>query len=778
MRFDEQRCMVVPADRRRDAADRRDPPRVVCIPAHQGEEALLSATLHSVVAHTMAETPIVLVYAGPAAGLSLFLQATEVADLVERVQSIATDSDGCSLYLALRCLPARYDSHDVVYALPGVIVTCQWDARLALAAGQDSDIAAVSPMCDVSPLFALLDKEFARSGVEIDQLAYALSRVSNAEVPAVLCNCAYLRRAALNVVEPELDAGTHLELGAFCWTMANAFRLAGLHAVCCDHVYVTDHNRHHRQTMQEIAWQEEVELVNKAHPLTGLRHAVSDALAKGVGTGAFPEVRRQPVQLHVAHSWGGGLGGWVRDYCAGDTQRINLVLRSVGTWGAFGQRIALYRSHVMDIPLRCWDLYYPIRATAIANLQYQAILREIIAEFGVEVIIISSLIGHSLDLLETDVKTIFLTHDYYPFCPAVVIHFNEVCSECPVERLQRCLVENEQHRFFRNVPADEWLGIRRRFVQLMLANQPRITVVSPSESVPRYLKRLLPEFADLKFNIIEHGMNLPSAAVGRQLGRPSAKLRVVVLGSLALQKGKRLLEEVYPNLQAVADLYLVGCGEDGLSFEGKPGVQLIAEYEQAELAALMASIDPDLGLLLSVWPETFSYTLSELWLLGVPPVATQIGSFAERITEGVNGFFCEPTRLGVLEKLQWLAAHRAALDLVRTNLVGWTHRPVGDMIEAYHALTPLPAFSARRYCATRAAIPAGDSAVPMGTSVPVLVVAPKARFATVIQEFGQYVQQRLSTNPRFDGWRKKVLVALVNIGLRVVGAMLRMASPR
>jgi glycosyltransferase involved in cell wall biosynthesis len=34
-----------------------------------------------------------------------------------------------------------------------------------------------------------------------------------------------------------------------------------------------------------------------------------------------------------------------------------------------------------------------------------------------------------------------------------------------------------------------------------------------------------------------------------------------------------------------------------------------------------------------VWPETFSYTLSEAWRLGLYPVALDIGAPAERIRE-------------------------------------------------------------------------------------------------------------------------------------------------
>ena len=39
------------------------------------------------------------------------------------------------------------------------------------------------------------------------------------------------------------------------------------------------------------------------------------------------------------------------------------------------------------------------------------------------------------------------------------------------------------------------------------------------------------------------------------------------------------------------------------------------------------------ALFLSVWPETFSYTLSEAWRVGLHPIALDIGAPAERIRE-------------------------------------------------------------------------------------------------------------------------------------------------
>ena len=64
---------------------------------------------------------------------------------------------------------------------------------------------------------------------------------------------------------------------------------------------------------------------------------------------------------------------------------------------------------------------------------------------------------------------------------------------------------------------------------------------------------------------------------------------------------------------------------------------MVTGYELGELPAILERIRPDLGLLLSIRLETFSYTLSELTELGIPVAATNLGSFRERIKHGETG---------------------------------------------------------------------------------------------------------------------------------------------
>ncbi|NJR32050.1 MAG: hypothetical protein HC778_03250 [Chamaesiphon sp. CSU_1_12] len=43
------------------------------------------------------------------------------------------------------------------------------------------------------------------------------------------------------------------------------------------------------------------------------------------------------INLHVMHSWGGGLERWVKEYAQSDRRDTNFVLKSIGEHGTTSQ---------------------------------------------------------------------------------------------------------------------------------------------------------------------------------------------------------------------------------------------------------------------------------------------------------------------------------------------------------------------------------------------------------------------------------------------------------
>lgn len=390
------------------------------------------------------------------------------------------------------------------------------------------------------------------------------------------------------------------------------------------------------------------------------------------------------VHLHLVHSWGGGIERWVQDYSRADSGFAHIILKSFGSSDIPGERLALYTASASEKPAHIWNLASPVYSTAISNKDYRSAFEQIIRDFKVSAIFVSSFIGHSLDVLDTNLKTVVICHDYYPYCPAINIYFNGVCTECGFKHLQRCFRENPHNSFFPRAFASEWEAFRKIYIELV--RHKSVTLVAPSDSVIRNLTALEPAFRDVDFRCIPHGIEMLNDRA-EVAARPmnNGRLKIMIPGRLAYHKGLELLRKIYEDIVDVADIYLIGCGNAGKVFKKAKGIHVVAEnYGLPDLPKLVSDISPDVGLLLSVWPETFSYTLSELMILQIPPLAMKVGSFEDRIKDGVNGFLVEAEKGAIIKKIRELSNNRHLLTGVADNLKNFSHRNSREMVRDYH----------------------------------------------------------------------------------------------
>ncbi len=395
----------------------------------------------------------------------------------------------------------------------------------------------------------------------------------------------------------------------------------------------------------------------------------------------------RPVQLHVIHDLGGGSAKWLADYIEADAERTNLVLRSFAHDTAAGTGISLHASAAADAPaIRLWKWSEEIAATVVAHPEYKAALDEIVREFAVGGVLVSSLIGHSLEVLDTGLPTVVVNHDYFPYCPAINLYFDAICMQCNGQRIAQCEAENSRFNPFRGFAPAARLQVRERFVEQV--HRANVTMAIPSRSVADNLRALDPRFDDVAFATIPHGYGHPFSRVVMDPGTDE-RLRIIVLGQLSVAKGVDLLRDALERITAFADVYLIGTKELGEEFRLRKHVHVVADYEASQLPGHIASIKPHVGLLLSVVPETFSYALSELMMLGVPVAATRLGSFAERIRHGVDGYLFDPQADALAGIVAHIDAHRDELSAVRANVAGWRPRSTAEMVADYHRILPL-----------------------------------------------------------------------------------------
>lgn len=450
---------------------------------------------------------------------------------------------------------------------------------------------------------------------------------------------------------------------------------------------------------------------NPASALDALRERVFAALQQPLPEQPAPN---GPVLLHLLHGWGGGSARWVRDMARADRAHHHLLLRALSTAcrSQHGEALELVDPSC-ELVLARWPLDPPITSTAVRHAAYREVLHAIIERWQPRALLLSSLIGHALDALETRLPTIWIAHDPYPFWPHLGIDPLAANRRFDAAELAATLREAVDFPFLERDPR-YWLALREALLERLV--QGRIPIVAPSRSLLEGLCRLAPELTGLPMHKIAHGIDaLPGPRPRLAPARRDERLRLVLPGRIRGAKGAELLGQCLPALLEHAELLLLGAGREAEAFFGIGGVHVIMDYAPEDLAAHIERFRPHAGLLLPTLAESFSYTLSELWALGLPVIATRLGALAERIEAGRNGLLVEPEPAAVIAAVAALRRDPERLGALQRHCAEQPQRSCAAMLSEHCALLPAHQPPPRRL-EPRPALDAerGEAAIQLG----------------------------------------------------------------
>jgi GT2 family glycosyltransferase/glycosyltransferase involved in cell wall biosynthesis len=566
----------------------------------------------------------------------------------------------------LRALATHAAGRDVVLLAPDAELPSRWWPRLQAAVSATPQAAVFSPL---SQAHADTDPFAADAEPDIEARDARCWSESDRSVLPCTHRCAalsYWRAEALSTAAcADSERGETTALPAGC------------SGVLLDHLYVGAVARAPRDVAMPPAV------------------AALAARLQAARSAALPHfgLDGRGVVLHVLHGWGGGAQRFVEDLAAGDRERHHLVLlaRSDPQRRIHGVALALHAS-LSQPALQQWPLSAPIAVTALQSPEYRAILARVLRDYGVGAVLVSSLIGHSLDALRSGLPTAVVCHDYHPLWPRLHADFGDAQRDFTSAAIASALAATGADYEFAERRADAWQALRRGYVEAL--QQAAATLIAPSAGVMSNLQRIEPALAALAWRRIEHGFApwpAPPAPVAPDPAR--RVLRIVVPGRIHGGKGEVLLDALIPKLPADVELVLLGGGAAAMRYFGRGGVHVRLDYARAQLPALLAQLAPDAALLPSTVAETYSYLLSELWTLRLPVIATRLGSYAERIVPERDGLLVEPDAAAVAALLAELRDRREPLQRLRAAAAP-ALPTLEQMAQRYRDALPLAAPSA------------------------------------------------------------------------------------
>jgi glycosyltransferase involved in cell wall biosynthesis len=139
-----------------------------------------------------------------------------------------------------------------------------------------------------------------------------------------------------------------------------------------------------------------------------------------------------------------------------------------------------------------------------------------------------------------------------------------------------------------------------------------------------------------KLTVIPHGRDFTEFQMLSKHPVAGEKIRVLVPGNITESKGGWLIKKI-SEIDKNERFEFHFLGEVRI-----PSLKNIGKhhgkYERTQFADKVKLIAPHLGVVLSIWPETYCHTLTEMWACGLPVIGIDLGAVGDRIRTTGGGW--------------------------------------------------------------------------------------------------------------------------------------------
>lgn len=227
------------------------------------------------------------------------------------------------------------------------------------------------------------------------------------------------------------------------------------------------------------------------------------------------------------------------------------------------------------------------------------------------------------------------THDYLSICPRVNLVSNDkYCGEPNASGCHKCLSQHGAHESSRLKPSDfnnDILKWREFYHQKLQKSRKNF---APSGDLAVRLNRY---FKDVDILVRPHPE--PRKKVLLKNSNFTEVLNVAFIGAIGVHKGYDYLIGCARHAQThklPIHFHVIGYTKDDLEASTLPNVTIHGKYDRRDLPALLKKTKCSIAALLSIWPETFSYTFSEALRNGLKVLTFDIGATSERLLPGTG----------------------------------------------------------------------------------------------------------------------------------------------
>lgn len=323
------------------------------------------------------------------------------------------------------------------------------------------------------------------------------------------------------------------------------------------------------------------------------------------------------------HSLGGGATSYLKE-------KVNVVLERKGSF-TIAEYIPISQEYKITIHYKNYRIVF---ATKDIKDITQLLREDFFDEIWInELVSYPSIYSIFDDLIHmkhmVHAQLVVLLHDLFFICPAINMITNKgnYCGLLPLDQCELCAKENEHNHYREGGSVSEY---RKRWKNVL---EVADRIIAFSENTAALFEKAYGTFQTLE--IIPHTVKfLPTVKKNVKI---TPTFNIGLLGILNKHKGleivKSMLYFIEKNNLNIKIILIGECVEKISSHY----FYSTGKYSRESLPKLVSELDIDMFFISSIWPETFSYTTSEIMQMNLPVASFDIGAPADRIKKYEKG---------------------------------------------------------------------------------------------------------------------------------------------
>ena len=338
------------------------------------------------------------------------------------------------------------------------------------------------------------------------------------------------------------------------------------------------------------------------------------------------------------------------------------------------------------VTLEEFELAHPWHAKLLHSEEYKEIYSNIVSNYGIDLIQMNHLLFHTLDLPdianEHKIPIILSLHDYYYICPIFVL-LDENYVYCGG------YCDNDDKKCSSIM---DWFGLPENIVEWKVQWQSEMKALFKKfdmiiTAMPFTKNMYLEHYPSLKekgIQLMEYGRDIKRYYDLNDLPNPDKPIKILIPGAQLPHKGSFFIKELKKlDVENKLELHFLGFASEGLNDIGISH----GEYEREDFAKYVAEIRPSFTGIFSIWPETYCHTLTESLSVGVPVIASGLGSVKDRIERSVCGWLIDTTDVeGTYQRILEIASDKEEYERVKNQIDNLKLRTSEDMGGEYKEL--------------------------------------------------------------------------------------------